>query len=182
MDSITTDTLAAGAALAETSRSRWVGAGTSASSDSRSAGAEAARGAVRGTDTKLLVVFASQSHDLPALLAGIRDVSPETPLIGCSTAGEIAGDGPGDAGVVVTALGGSGFSVATAVARGAAADLRQAGATVGECVERVGAGEHRVLLLLTDGLAGDQQEVVRGAWASLRRRPACCGPWRAASP
>ena len=38
------------------------------------------------------------------------------PLIGCTTAGEIATAGPGGASVVVTALGGSGFAVRTAVA------------------------------------------------------------------
>jgi hypothetical protein len=144
--------------------SRWVGAGSSRQTDSRRAGVEAASAAVRGTDTKLLVVFASQAHDLAALLAGIRDVCPQAPLIGCSTAGEIAADGPGDSGVVVTALGGVGFSVATAAAGNAAADLRQAGATIGEAVERVEPHAHQVLLLLTDGLAGDQQEVVRGAY------------------
>ncbi|HXA30516.1 MAG TPA: FIST N-terminal domain-containing protein [Candidatus Angelobacter sp.] len=144
--------------------SRWVGAGTSRAEDSRTAGAEAAASAVRGEDVKLLVVFASQAHDLPALLAGIRDVCPDAPLVGCSTAGEIAAVGPSEAGVVLTALGGPGFSVACAVATGASANLRRAGAVVGECVERVAPRAHQVLLLLTDGLAGDQQEVVRGAY------------------
>ena len=144
--------------------SRWVGAGSSRTTDSRAAGAEAAAAALRGPDTKLLVVFASQAHDLVALLAGIRRVCGDVPLIGCSTAGEIAADGPGDSGVVVTALGGAGFSVATAMAGNAAADLRHAGAVVGECAEAIEPRAHQVLLLLTDGLAGDQQEVVRGAY------------------
>ena len=74
---------------------------------------EAATAALRGADPRLLVVFVSPAHDLQALLAGIRGVAPDTPLIGCSTAGEIATDGPSDASVVVTAIGGSGFSVAT---------------------------------------------------------------------
>jgi hypothetical protein len=166
MDRIFTPSeLSAPLALPDTATAtRWVGSGASSTADSRTAGAEAARAAVRGDDVKLLVVFASQSHDLAALLAGIREVGGDAPLIGCSTAGEIAGDGPGDAGVVVTALGGPGFSVATAAAGDAAADLRRAGAAVGECVERVEPRAHRVLLLLTDGLAGDQQEVVRGAY------------------
>src|SRR5258708_16166805 len=62
-------------------RPRWVGAGSSSASDSRAAGAEAAGLAVRGADVKLLVVFASQSHDLTALLAGIPEVRRDTPLI-----------------------------------------------------------------------------------------------------
>ena len=87
------------------------------------------------------------------------------PLIGCSTAGEIATDGPGDAGVVVTAFGGAGFSAASAAATNASSDLRTAGAQAAGCVNETPGHPHRVLLLLTDGLAGDQQEIVRGAYS-----------------
>jgi hypothetical protein len=45
--------------------------------------------------------------------------------------------------------------------------LRQAGATVAGTVERLDPRPHKVLLLLTDGLGGDQQEVVRGAHSVL---------------
>ncbi|MBV8196424.1 MAG: FIST C-terminal domain-containing protein, partial [Candidatus Dormibacteraeota bacterium] len=66
---------------------------------------------------------------------------------------------------VITAPGGDGFSVATAVARNASNDLRQAGADVAGCFEHAEPRAHQVLLLLTDGLGGDQQEVVRGAYS-----------------
>jgi hypothetical protein len=145
--------------------SRWIGVGTSRARDSRQAGIDAAGVALRSADPKLLIVFASPAHDLVAMLAGIREVAPSIPLIGCSTAGEIATDGPGDAGVVVTAIGGSGFSVATNAARNASVDLRKAGAVAATCAESGLPGEHQVLLLLTDGLGGDQQEVVRGAYS-----------------
>src|SRR5918996_1673550 len=95
---------------------------------------------------------------------GIRNPAGDTPLIGCSTAGEISTAGPGDAGVVVTALGGNGFDVATAAADAAGGRLREAGAEVAGCLDRVADKAHRVLLLLTDGLAGDQAEIVRGAY------------------
>ena len=144
---------------------RWIGVGASNTRESRQAGVEAATAALRSSDSKLLVVFASPAHDLEAMLGGVREVAPATPLIGCTTAGEIATDGPSDASVVVTALGGSGFSVTTNVARGASADLRQAGATAAACAESETVSEHQVLLLLSDGLGGDQQEVVRGAYS-----------------
>ena len=96
---------------------------------------------------------------------GIRSVAPATPLIGCSTAGEIATDGPSDASVVVTAIGGAGYSVTTKAARNASSDLRRAGATAATCAENGAAGDNQILLLLTDGLGGDQQEVVRGAYS-----------------
>src|SRR4051794_22940893 len=96
-----------------TARTRWVGVGQSADPDSRRAGAEARSAAVAGrAETRLLVVFASSAHDLEGLLAGIDP--GEVPLVGCSTAGEIGSAGAGDAGVVVMALGGEGFAVATA--------------------------------------------------------------------
>jgi hypothetical protein len=144
--------------------SRWLAVGQSSDSDARSAGATAAGAALQGESPQLLVVFCSDAYDLEALLAGINQASGGVPLIGCSTAGEIATSGPGDAGVVVTALGGEGFSVATAVAEGASSRLRDAGAEVAEAVKDLNGHSHRVLMLLTDGLAGDQQEIVRGAY------------------
>ncbi len=145
-------------------RDRWVGIGHSGVSDPAEAGALAAAGALEGSDARLLVVFCSDSYDLDSLLAGIRRKARETPLIGCSTAGEIATGGPGDAGVVVMALGGPGFSISTAAGGCAAHGLRGAGAEAAACLAEVEDRPHRVLLLLTDGLAGDQQEIVRGAY------------------
>jgi hypothetical protein len=112
-----------------------------------------------------LLVFCSDSHDLELLLAGINEVSGHAPLIGCSTAGEIATAGPADLSVVVTALGGDGFSVVTAAAALEEDRLSEGGAAVAACLADVEARENRVLLLLTDGLAGDQQEIVRGAYS-----------------
>lgn len=43
------------------------------------------------------------------------------------------------------------------------ADTNTAGAAAAGCIDDVAEWSHRVLLLLTDGLGGDQQEVVRGA-------------------
>ena len=113
-------------------------------------------------DADLLVVFCSDAFDLDALQAGILEAAGDVPLIGCSTAGEIASSGPGDATVVVAALGG-GFEVQTSLATGASECLRDAGAAAASCMNAVAGSEHRVLMLLTDGLAGDQAEIVRGA-------------------
>ena len=131
------------------------------------AGAKAALGAVAGRgDAKLLVVFCSATYDLDDLLAGIASEAPGTPLIGCSTAGEIATAGPADASVVVVAIGGPGFSVATGAGTDSSGGLRQATTSAVEaCMESVERRAHSVLLLLTDGLGGDQMEVVRGAYA-----------------
>ncbi|MDP3712537.1 MAG: FIST N-terminal domain-containing protein [Mycobacteriales bacterium] len=146
---------------------RWTGSGSSTSTTSGLAGREAAAAALDAReDARLLIVFASDAHDLPALLAGIRAVSGEVPLVGCTTAGEIAEGGPGDSSVVVMALGGD-FSVATSACRVEPDGLRIAGSTVAESASLVADRPHRALLLLSDGLAGDQEELVRGAYEVL---------------
>jgi hypothetical protein len=144
---------------------RWVGVGWSSEAEGAPAGRAAARQALTGGDTKLLLVFASDRYDLGSLLGAVRDsAGSEVPVVGCSTAGEIAAGGARDATVVIIALGGPGFSVATAVGSSASGDLRSAGAAAAACVQEVASSRYRALLLLTDGLAGDQMEIVRGAY------------------
>jgi hypothetical protein len=146
--------------------SRWFAVG-SAEGSGRLAGARAADEALVRDDAKLLVVFCSHAQDLEAVVRAIRVRSGGVPLIGCTTAGEIAATGPRQARVVVSALGGDGFAIETAVATEASADLRAAGARVARCVPSSESRPYRALLLLTDGLAGDQQEIVRGAYGVL---------------
>jgi hypothetical protein len=131
------------------------------------AGARAVDDALIHDDPKLLIVFCSRAHELRQLLRQIRERAGDVPLIGCTTAGEITTAGPGDASVVVTALGGSGFAVRTAVATEASGNLRAAGARVARSLPDRADLPHKVMLLLSDGLAGDQQEVVRGAHGVL---------------
>jgi hypothetical protein len=169
-----------------------MGVGRSSAPDSRAAGAEATRGALAGSagragsadgagnagiagtgggDAVLLVVFGAISYDPAALVAGVREVAGGVPVIGCSTHGEIAPDGPRDGTVVVTAFGGSGLSVSTAASENITGRQRDAGAEVAACADAAAAGagdgQHRVLILLTDGLARDQEEVLRGAYDVL---------------
>jgi hypothetical protein len=148
-------------------RSRWFAVGQSSDRDAARAGESAAASALVAEDAQLMLVFCSHTYDLDALLGAINRRSGGVPLIGCSTAGEIATNGPGDAGVVVTALGGPGFSVTTASSANASENLRAAGADVAQCVSGLNGHPHRVLVLLTDGLAGDQQEIVRGAYGVI---------------
>jgi hypothetical protein len=146
---------------------RWLGVGSSNATEARQAGAAAAASALGERDARLVLVFCSDSYELPTLLAAINACSGSAPLIGCSTAGEIATSGPADASVVVVALGGEGFSAHTAVAEDASTSLRAAGAEVASCFNDLEPRQHRALLLLSDGLAGNQQEVVRGAYGVL---------------
>src|SRR4051812_17516111 len=147
------------------SNQRWLGVGK-ADGVTVDAAVRACDQAIVGDDAKLLVVFCSQSHDLQALVDAIDERSGGVPLIGCSTAGEYAASGPGENGVVITAFGGPGFSVETRAVAGAATRLYESGAEAAAAMADVDAAlPHRVLMLLTDGLAGDQAEIVRGAYS-----------------
>src|SRR3954447_11539290 len=95
---------------------RWAAVGHSVDSNATDAGSAAVSAALAGDDPKLLVVFCSDSYDLPQLLSAISRQAPGTPLIGCTTAGEIAGGRAATSSVVVTAFGGPGFAVRTAAA------------------------------------------------------------------
>jgi hypothetical protein len=146
--------------------SRWFAVG-SADGYQPDAGMRAADNALVHEDAKLVIVFCSHAHDLALLVGQINARSGNVPMIGCTTAGEIATSGNGGGSVVVAALGGEGFVIETAAATGAARDLRGAGAAAARCLPSPADHPHRALLLLTDGLVGDQQEIVRGAYAVL---------------
>lgn len=145
----------------------WTGVGSSTADDAFSAGVAAAEAAARGADAALFVAFVGHERDHEATLAGIASVAGrDASIIGCTTCGEIAAGGPADGSVVVMALGGSGVSVASRSADVVSGDLRTAGEQVADALWDVPDRGHTVLLLLSDGLAGDQQDVVRGAYAT----------------
>lgn len=130
---------------------------------SEEAGRRVAGQALDGRDAKLLIAFASDSHDLEDLVRGIRSVSGDSELIGCTTAGEISTHGAGDGGVIVAALGGDGFEIRTASGQGAGGELRKAGAAAATAIADLDARRpNRALLLLSDGASGNQQEMIRG--------------------
>jgi hypothetical protein len=145
---------------------RWLGVGQAEGTEPEAGTRAADRALVHG-DAKLLIVFCSERLDPSTVLRQVNERSGGVPLIGCSTSGEIAPNGTGEGSVVVTALGGDGFSIGTAAAGRASSDLRAAGATVAGCLTRIEERPHRLLLLLTDGLAGDQREILRGVYRVL---------------
>jgi hypothetical protein len=146
-----------------TDETRWVGVGRSAAPEPVQAAEQAIGDALQGERPKLVVLFASEALDLKLLVGRAYELAGGAPLVGCSTAGEIASGGPSDGGVVALAFGGSGFTVSTRCTTGLAASPRAAGADAASVLSDVVGAPFHVLMLLTDGLAGDQQEVVRGA-------------------
>ena len=152
--------------LASSVGSRRMGVGTSSLADSFAAGVEAATNAVQA-DTVVLIIFASARYDLAAIAAGARTVAPASQTIGCTSAGELTANGPTERSLVIIAIEGHGVSVSTGSAVAINGDLRTASATATRCIEWADRRAHSVVLLLSDGLAGRQQDIVRGAYQQV---------------
>lgn len=144
---------------------RWVAVGRSESADSRLAGEQAARAAHQDGDGKLVLVFVSITHDAAQVLAGVRAVFGDVPSVGCSTHGEISPGGPTDGNVVVAALGGPGFVVTTAAAGNVSGRQREVGAELAEAVVQETDLPYTAMLILTDGLTRDQEDILRGVYS-----------------
>jgi hypothetical protein len=160
---------------------RWLAVGRCADADPRKAGREAAVQARSGHDAALVVVFSSGQADPAAVLAGVEEVFPGVPLIGCSAQAVIATDGLDGPGVAVTVFGGPGFAACTASAPARDGAQRAAGAAVAGCLGELDSDPpYRVLLLLTDGSLADQEEILAGAYsvvgASVPLIGGTCGP------
>ncbi|WP_030438034.1 FIST signal transduction protein [Actinoplanes subtropicus] len=144
---------------------RWFGAGQSALSDPAAAGAAAAEAAFAGREPVLALVFCSVGYHVPAMLDEVRSrVGPATVIVGCTTSGQMATGEAAGYGVAVVALGGEGFSARARVAREVTPRLRAAGAEIAGCLAGIDR-PHRALLVICDGLTGNQHELVRGAFS-----------------
>ncbi len=123
----------------------------------------AAHEALAGRSASLVMVFCPADIDMQAMLEGVRAEAGDVPLIGCSGLAQLAQSGPAEPAVVVSALGGDGFEVRTSVALNVSTGQRAAGEQVADVVDSL-TSDHKFLMLLADGLAGDQHELVRGAY------------------
>lgn len=142
---------------------RWMGVGASTATQAARAGREAVETALAGREAALVIVFASPAHDPETIALVCSAAAGGAPMVGCTTAGEIAGHDSLSGSVVAIAMGGEGL--AASVTWGELADgpseAGRAAAAGLACL----AGEHRVLMLLSDGLAGHHAAIVRGAYS-----------------
>ncbi|WP_433794586.1 FIST signal transduction protein [Actinoplanes sp. CA-252034] len=144
---------------------RWFGTGHSTLTDPAAAGNEAAAAAFEGRTPVVVFVFCSVGYHVPELFDGIRArVGADTVIVGCTTSGQIGGGAVSRDGVSVTAWGGDGFTVRTHVSRNVSGRLRDAGVEAASCLGAVDQS-HRALMMLCDGLTGNQHEIVRGAFS-----------------
>jgi hypothetical protein len=146
---------------------RWFHVGVSSETDPYRAGMVATSRALAGPDPRLLVVFCSIRLDPHAVLAGIKEVATGIPLIGCSSGAEISTAGAGVGLVAVAALGGSGFTVRTSAATGTRTAPREGGIEVARSAFAGMDGANQLMLLLTDGIAGEQEHIIGGVYEML---------------
>jgi hypothetical protein len=146
------------------------GTGMSRAHDAGEAGREAAMAAVATLANEppvLVSVFTTPRYDLPALLAGIRSVTGNALLIGCTGSGEIVnGQYMGfGAGVGVLALTAGPYRYGVASASNIRGDLDQAGQTIARSSRaEAGTSPHAAVVLLVDCLAGDLQQLFQGVY------------------
>jgi hypothetical protein len=147
-----------------------VGTGTSEADEAAVAGraaAEAALAGLAGEPAALVLVYASVRYDLADLLAGVRSVSGAAPLLGSTTSGHFC-DGevtrPGR-GVAVLALTAGPYRYGVASVAGLRADGRAAGRTLARAAKEAASGggaPYSALMVLADGLAGNQHDLLNG--------------------
>ncbi len=117
------------------------------------------------------LVFASGPSALERAGKELATLAPDAAVAGCTSAGLVDRYGQVDAELQVTLFGGTGF--VGAVRRGdiGVGSIRDAGATAGGACDALDgvAGDHtdKVLVLLVDGLTGDTNQIVRGAYDAV---------------
>ncbi|MBN2529008.1 MAG: FIST C-terminal domain-containing protein [Deltaproteobacteria bacterium] len=143
--------------------------------DAYEAGREAAFKAVSvlGNDSPaVFIVFTTPQYDLEALIRGVRSVCATARLVGGTGSGEIVegtylGFG---AGVGVCAMTAGSYRFGLASVAGIKGRLETSGQSIArKSKAEAGASPHAALLLLSDCICGDLQELFQGAYR-------VCGP------
>ncbi|NUP13719.1 MAG: hypothetical protein HOW73_47390 [Polyangiaceae bacterium] len=148
-----------------------VGVGRSTNRSSATAGSEAARQAIaplEGRTPSLVLVFGTAGHDQTALLQGVRDVTGNAALSGCSGEGIITRYGSEETShvVAVAAIASDEIVFETFFVGGFGDDSRAcANALVDEIRKRGATGS--LLLVFPDGISGNCSELVEVLDAAL---------------
>ena len=151
------------------------GVGFSNESSSTDAGTAAAQEALRtlgAAGADIVFVFASTNHDYGKLLPAIRKITGAAPLVGCSTAGEFTHAHVGHGSVAVMAIKsdvirfrvGFGRNLKGQRQNATVETLRSFGAE--HRAARTAGFPHATCIVLSDGLAGQGEDIVEGVHAS----------------
>jgi hypothetical protein len=150
-------------------RSR-LGSGSSDASDPVQAATDAVRAALAGRSPSaadLVVLFSTIQYDPDQLLAGATRAAGPAQVVGCTAFGAFTADEQVPGGVVAAYLPAGDLTFGVAGVDSIGTDIYAAAKRCTQLAQdrAGGEGEHSVLMMFTDGLAGDQREVVRGSYA-----------------
>jgi hypothetical protein len=145
------------------------GVGTSEADGAAPAGRHAAAAALAALahPPALVLVYASVRYDLPALLAGVRDVTGDAPLAGATSNGHFhngAVTRPGR-GVAVLALTAGPYRFGVGSVTGLRDDPTGGGRALARAAKRAtdpAGTRHAAMVVFADGLLGRQQELLAG--------------------
>ena len=140
------------------------------SQDAKAAGQEAAQAALKDAGLEkadIALVIASSVFDQNAMLEGVAAVLGDTPVVGCTSAGAITGDGVHEQAVSVLALKSDTAKFIPIKVTGIGANMRAAGEKFGEQVKASGGDSLKMALMFSDALAGNGTELVRGILSVL---------------
>lgn len=152
----------------------FAGVGRALDEDSFAAGSKATQMAIDDLQTRsdrdrsLVIVFASPQYDQEQMLAGVRSIAGETPVVGSSTAGEITGGGPAQGTVAVMVLAADDdVEFVTAMAEGidTKGSLEVGRALAQDLQEQQ--SDMQAVMIFPDVLAGNGADVVRGLQEEL---------------
>jgi len=140
------------------------GVGRSNNPDAVKAGAEACEEALSqaGNKANLIVVFSTVAYDQEKMLQGVKSVSKDIPLVGCSDSGEITGEGPVSKHVAVMALSSDTINFTIGIGEGADKGSHKAGVMAAEEVKKKAERETTLFMGLTEGLAENGAAIPRG--------------------
>jgi hypothetical protein len=140
------------------------GVGRSNNPDAIKAGVEAAKQALSqaGNKTDLIIVFSTVAYDQKKILEGVKSISKDISLVGCSDSGEITTEGPVSKHVAVMALNSDIIDFTIGIGRGTDKDSHKAGVMAAKEVKKKAKGKTSLFTVLLDGLAENGAAAVRG--------------------
>ncbi len=148
--------------------------GVGSADDAHAAGTNAAQDALdhfsRDVKPNVCIVFTSSHYDARSVVAGIISViGPNVEIVGCTTAGEIASNGPVKVNsVTVQLLGSNTVKFFTSVGEGIEQNARAAGKIAAEELKLKAEGhELGLAIMLSDVLVGNGADTVRGVLDAL---------------
>lgn len=153
-----------------------VGVGRSLNHDARTAGREAAKHAIAplgGDPASLVLVFASAGHEQAAMLEGVREITGDVRLAGCTGEGVITQAGSNESShvVAVMAIRSSELTFTTFSATGFDDDSTAAGTRLALAIAPVCSADD-LLILFADGVVGNCRQLL----AALERGLGSEGP------